>query len=106
VISRDGLDDRISALERQRDRADARARYRLSALREAAKFAREREAACKRQVERYEREKPDDPYWARSERCAASEAKHIAEKLEELHKEAERQGRRFANHPADQEREG
>lgn len=68
-------------------RADERARSRLHALKEAAKFARERQESCERQADEYRVKHPSEPYWERSERCAGLEARHIAERIEALIKE-------------------
>lgn len=71
--------------------ADVRARARLHVIRQALAYARERQAVCAREAERYAAEKPDEPHWAASERCAMAEARHIAEMIEQLWEASDRE---------------
>lgn len=52
-------------------------RVRAEAMEEAAKIADERSIACDKAAKEYSQQKPDEPYWATSERCAEREATHI-----------------------------
>lgn len=54
------------------------------AIQAAAAVAGERASACERAAARYGEERPDDPYWERSERCARLEAQHISEEILKL----------------------
>lgn len=94
--SYDSEGDKPACLSKQmislmNDAADALER-RQAAVKEARKKERERcwiiahdrSIACQKAVKRYEKEKPNDPYWAASERCAQQEADHIAREIRGL----------------------
>jgi len=55
-------------------------------------IAHDRSIACQAAVKRYEKKYPDDPYWARSERCAQSEADYIAREIRALDAPPEGEG--------------
>jgi hypothetical protein len=55
-------------------------------------IAHDRTIACQAAVKRYEKKYPDDPYWARSERCAQSEADYIAREIRALDAPPEGEG--------------
>lgn len=75
-------------------RSERRARARLHALNRSRDFARQRVIACDTAADAYAKTHPGDPYWERSERCAANEARHIAEFIESAIKQAENEVRR------------
>lgn len=75
--------------------AEVRARSRLHALQQILKFATRRQEVSEAERDRYRIEKPDDPYWANSEQCAAHEARHIKEYIAEQMKQTEASLRRF-----------
>lgn len=48
-----------------------------AAREDAANIAFQRKIECEAARDRYAKENPGEPYWSRSEACAATEATHI-----------------------------
>lgn len=63
------------------------------ALQDASSFAFNRKVVCEDAASRYKSEKPNDPYWHQSERCAAREAEYIWEEILKLEPKPRRRGR-------------
>ena len=71
-----------AALRTERQAAELRGAERMQSA--AILVARKRQRQCLSSAKKFAKEKPNDEYWATSERCAAQEANHIGDLIRAL----------------------